>query len=61
VDPSSSQAMAHLTHHLNHHPRPANPADLQVVTKTLEHWRTQGCRYRGQASMTTTVTKGARR
>jgi len=53
--------MAHLTHHLNHHPRPANPADLQVVTKTLEHWRTQGCRYRGQASMTTTVTKGARR
>jgi hypothetical protein len=44
ADPRAGQAMARLTRHLNRHREPTDPADLEVVTRTLQQLRTQGCR-----------------
>ena len=44
-DSRAHQALAHLTRHLNRHPQLTEPADVEVVTKTLEQLRAQGCRY----------------
>lgn len=43
-DPRVYQALAHLTHYLRGRPQPTEPADVEVVTKTLEQLRAQGCR-----------------
>lgn len=43
-DPRVHQVLAHLTRHLNRHPQLTDPADVEVVTKTLEQLRATGCR-----------------
>ncbi|MHC5560685.1 hypothetical protein [Kocuria sp. U4B] len=45
ADPRVRQAMAHLTRHLGPVRRLTDPADVEVVTNTLQQLRATGCRY----------------
>ncbi|MHC5560703.1 hypothetical protein [Kocuria sp. U4B] len=44
-DPRVRQALAHLTRYLGPLRGLTNPADVEVVTNTLQHLRATGCRY----------------